>query len=1750
MQKIKRKGVLLSLVAAFALCFGVRKVDAEADAPPLTSANFTALCGDLVQGATTLEELIPAARKGTAVDEFHMSDQVTLSFGGKMWTAVYLSESENGDVLLTLWLSPDEASPPLNWSAYLERNPSPESDIPSNLYSFSYIRSYLCGTPYKDPNEQITNESAQDETWADFLHDFDDYLVAPEEVPYQKTQSARTLFGKDFDLLNESYGEQFLQFDYSLKEGYFNWKEDKLFLPSVSEIGESPNTGIWKTTKAQRATDENNFYWLRSAEVEEDRSRTYNLNSYYVFGEDSLCNSIEGDTPYRVRPAIHLNLTKAAPTKSSPDLPTKPEDSMLHAQKEYDGTPLSLPIAHADLLSVSSMTDGANFTLSKDGTGTFSATDAGKYELAVLPTDGTWSDGTNEPAVYTLFISRTQKTLTAKWTVCDEAGEDDGKFLFTGMKEYSAQAIYNGKILNEIPAECIQASLFDQDGNVHGELSFTLKREGGKNIGEEMRMTLELENMDKNVEWTVTEASKRFTVDMIKRPVSIKLKTGLDSVYGEPLLRPEACFEYAEDSLKIFETDGDVLALTGIGERANAGEYEVQLALQAAYAERYELTCEGGRYTVLRRKCDTGAVFALEKEYDGTTEAVLDVSQLSLTGTVEGDDVTVHANGVFDEKDAGERTVFVTLSLSGEDADNYLLEAYEYSLSARIFPRKITVEIGDASSVYGKATPEFSYRLAGGMVIAGDELLLEFSLDREAKTAGRYEISAVCGNPNYAVTVINGTYTIYKAKIEVPIVEDLIYNGEEQKVRVDESIYTVEGSGKDVGEYEAVLRLKNSTNYEFTSGEAEVRVQYKILPYAVTVQIDDASSVYGKPIAKLSYSLSNELFGDDDLGISLLMDGMNAGTYAITGKWTNHNYTVTFINGTYTIYKAKVEIPSVEDLVYNGTEQFVNVDETFFLVEGRAKDVGEYEAVLRLKDSTNYEFEKGAVEVKVQYIILPYAVTVRIDNASSSYGEPIAKLTYTLSNELFGDDDLNLFLYVKGMNAGTYAIEGTWKNKNYDVSFEGGIYTILKAKIDIPTVEDLIYNGEMQKGKVDDSIFTVEGSAKDVGVYEAILKLKDSTNYEFTSGEAEVIVKYKILPYAVTVRIENASSVYGAPIAKLGYTLLGKLFCDDELGVSLRMDGVNAGTYAITGIWTNHNYAVTFINGTYTIYQAQIEIPSVEDLVYNGEKQKVKVDETFFSVEGRAKDVGTYEAVLRLKDSINYEFEIGGAEVKVQYKILPYAVTVKIKDATSVYGKPIVELGFTILDKLFGDDDLEISLHMDGVNAGTYAITGIWTNQNYQVTFINGTYTIYKAQIEIPTVEDLIYNGEAQKIKVDETVYAVEGCARDVGEHEVILRPKDSKNYEFETGEETIKIKYKILPYSVTVKIDNASSFYGEPIAKLNYTLSNELFGDDDLGLFLYVKGMNAGIYEIEGSWKNNNYDVTFEGGIYTILKATIDIPSIEDLIYNREAQKVKVDETIYSVEGRAKDVGEHEAIIKIKDSVNYEFATGTAEIKVQYRILPYAVTVQIENASSVYGEPLAKINYTILDEIFGDDDLGIKLTINGVNAGTYAIEGSWANQNYTVTFISGSYTIHKAQNDWADGFDLKTWLQSGDFTYLPSTKFGEAQIEVFLDASCTKKFEGDIQNAPPGRYFLHFFVPQSENFEGFDEVVPFLVKFTDLLSDESSKTEPSYSDRANFPHFELILSAGALSFLLTAVYAAKARRNHHQEDENQDGKQ
>lgn len=325
-SKLSLKHALVNLLApvfSVLLCMGVffsftETFSAYADSASGETIDFDAdgITADTVNGLIVElggESYGDLNTKLTApADASDFTTAKTVTLGGDEFIIAYVSKADytangtdEGDIIVTLWS--EDSGIESGWSSVA--SDTPDDDYPANMYSASLIRSTLAGTPYltEEGATQLGGAGGINDIWKPFNEGgaFYDYLATPANMAWQKTLSAADILNADFDYPNEAWGTptcgSFADgYDYSEKKGYGEWKDDRIWLPALSETGNGDN-GLWKTNETQLSSSD--VMWLRSGGDSDAMESIMFVGTDY-FGNDITFSGV-------VRPAIHLNLKAA-----------------------------------------------------------------------------------------------------------------------------------------------------------------------------------------------------------------------------------------------------------------------------------------------------------------------------------------------------------------------------------------------------------------------------------------------------------------------------------------------------------------------------------------------------------------------------------------------------------------------------------------------------------------------------------------------------------------------------------------------------------------------------------------------------------------------------------------------------------------------------------------------------------------------------------------------------------------------------------------------------------------------------------------------------------------------------------------------------------------------------------------------------------------------------------------------------------------------------------------------------------------------------------------------------------------------------------------------------------------------------------------------------------------------------------------------------------------------------------------------
>jgi len=615
-------------------------------------------------------------------------------------------------------------------------------------------------------------------------------------------------------------------------------------------------------------------------------------------------------------------------------------------------------------------------------------------------------------------------------------------------------------------------------------------------------------------------------------------------------------------------------------------------------------------------------------------------------------------------------------------------------------------------------------------------------------------------------------------------------------------------------------------------------------------------------------------------------------------------------------------------------------------------------------------------------------LTVTAASATKEYGASDPTFTYSItSGSLVGSDALAGTLgRVSGSNVGTYALSiGTLTNANYDISFVPANLTITQRPITITAaakskqygVSDPAFTYSVTTGSLvgsdslSGSLTRVLGDS--VGTYAILRGTLDNANYDITYAGALLSVSQR----PITVTADAKSKEYGAADPQLTYNVTsGSLVGSDTLtGALSRASGDSVGTYAINqGTLANSNYDITYAGANLNVTQRAITVtadakskeygasdPALTYVITTG--SLVGAD-TLSGALSRTSDdsVGTYAIGQGSLANSNYDITYAGANLTITER--PISVTAD--SATKEYGASDPTFTYSISSgSLVGSDALAGTLgRVSGSNVGTYALTiGTLANTNYDITFVPANLTITQ-------------------------------------------RP-------------------------VTVTAANKTKVFGSTDPSLTYSVTTgSLVGSDSFtGGLTRVSGENVGTYAInQGTLANSNYDISFVNGTMSVTRATQNALTVTtsqvtygtsvvlgssggsgtgDVTYavsSAGTASCSISSDTLSATG---DVGSTCTVTATKaQSTNYDATTSATKT---ITVIDRAITVTATAATKTYGDSDPTFTYAITSGALVSGDLlaGTLGRTSGENVGTYAInQGTLANSNYAITFVSADLTI------------------------------------------------------------------------------------------------------------------------------------------------
>lgn len=377
------------------------------------------------------------------------------------------------------------------------------------------------------------------------------------------------------------------------------------------------------------------------------------------------------------------------------------------------------------------------------------------------------------------------------------------------------------------------------------------------------------------------------------------------------------------------------------------------------------------------------------------------------------------------------------------------------------------------------------------------------------------------------------------------------------------------------------------------------------------------------------------------------------------------------------INKSQVEIPSADTskFVFNGQQQTYGIAENEnYTADGINKtNAGDYEVIVSLNDSVNYEWTDSTVaDKKYNFAISKAKVEIpSADTTKFTYNGAIFvyAITPNINYEVTGNAQVNAGNHVVTVSLSDNNHEwadGTTETKTFN-------FEISKALLDLPTAvkDSFYYDGKVKLLEVvGNSKYTVDITnemASAVGIYERTVSINDTENYIWADNTSEPKkVTFVIEEGKVTIPEKKDFTYTGATIALVpqneGYTV--------ENG-----EAVDAGEYNVR-LTLNPSYvwkdgSKDTINLSVKILPILVDKPAVvsNEVTYDSTIYTINVPgNPAYTISGKAIGIepGTYTTIVSLKP--NYAWNDSTTDNQIyQLKIAKIKVAIPSADSTIFY---------------------------------------------------------------------------------------------------------------------------------------------------------------------------------------------------------------------------------------------------------------------------------------------------------------------------------------------------------------------------------------------------------------------------------------------------------------------------------------------------
>ncbi len=780
--------------------------------------------------------------------------------------------------------------------------------------------------------------------------------------------------------------------------------------------------------------------------------------------------------------------------------------------------------------------------------------------------------------------------------------------------------------------------------------------------------------------------------------------------------------------------------------------------------------------------------------------------------------------------DIGQQQISVTITAA---SPNYVFAdgAPTFTLTATltIEGRRVSVVWEGGSFTYN-GTDQSAGVAAYFYDVNNERVDLDVSPDRAFIDAGGYTFTASGAPAGYILSGEKEDFTIARAAAAVVWPADAFtYNGTDQFGSVTAYFVDVNGEQVALALGSFVFRSVNDGGYTFEvigaadetfnlnnyalTGKTEV---LHMQPLAVTVTAEDKTVAYGDA-AELTWQASNEVFDrDEENGLVVVAltrepgDAMGEYTIFISVSGATSNYTLTTVDGTYTIMQQtlhlQIRLPA--DRVYDGRP-----------VSATLVGIG------------------GAVPSGVY---LYYNGTANDGTSWSSASAPTKAGTYTVSaytSNASLDIVCSPVRLVIERAAAVIDVSGVQTHYTYT----GAQQTVDSGAVLNHSETQLVYSN---------NTFTTvaEGDGLRVRIDAA-----QTCNYEAGTAFVTITVERQSIGGGLSVVIEDWT--YGEDAND--YRLSGNV--GDGAVTALYTGTTNAGeayesseapteagefTLRVT-VAATANYAAGSASDTFTVLRAEPELTlTIEGWTYGCEPNDFALtpalftdyiatvyytDGTLYFVQPPT-EVGSYTLIVEVAQSPNYEAGSAQAHFVITFAGPELSATIEGWTYGEAPNAPVVhaEEGSAVTLRYTGtaNDGTAWDSSEAPAKAGSYTLTATATNENFITETVTCAFIIARAPVKAPSLGEegvreasAVYDGEAIAVIVvgydgarmqpsSEALFELKDgqmklVANAEGAYTVTFTLTDADNYTWAAEEGEDFSQGVVLTWTVTEKVDS-----------------------------------------------------------------------------------------------------------------------------------------------------------------------------------------------------------------------------------------------------------------------------------------------------------------------------------------------------------